>query len=63
MVNRGKELMNCISVDYDNHITYQSTSMLVMSQVNKRLIRYIQETGQAKDYDAWEKLQQSRATQ
>jgi hypothetical protein len=62
LLDRAKEMTVCVSVDYQNHSSYESTAMVILSQTNKRLVRYVQETGQARDYDTWEN-QQSRLTQ
>jgi hypothetical protein len=59
---RVRELTECVAVDPHSN-KYSSTAMLILSQTNKRLMRYIQETGQANSYDAWEKQQSGRAAQ
>jgi hypothetical protein len=57
---RVRELTECIAVDPHSH-GYSSTAMVILSQANKRLMRYIQETGQADSYDAWEKKQAGKS--
>jgi hypothetical protein len=62
LIARSKELMSCMAVDPHGG-GYATTAMLILSQVNKRLVRYVQETGQADRYDAWEKQQQAHKSQ
>lgn len=57
MIARSKEMLGCVAVDRRNAGTYNSTAALILSQIERRLIRYIQETDQADKYDAWEKQQ------
>ncbi len=61
LVLRAKEMTGCSAVDTKNLNNYSSTATIVFSQIEKRLIRYIQETGQADRYDAWEKQRQSES--
>jgi hypothetical protein len=60
LILRSKEMAGCVVVDPPNKDNYPSTAMLIMSTVNKRLVRYVQETGQADRYDSWERLQSSK---
>jgi hypothetical protein len=54
--------MKCIAVDRSGS-KYESTAMLILSQTERRLTRFIQETGQADKYDDWEKQQVEKAAQ
>jgi hypothetical protein len=56
LIARSKEMMMCIPVD-PSRGKYESTAMLILSQIERRLTRYVQETGQAEKYDAWERQQ------
>lgn len=60
LIDRSQEMMACMSVDSKDLSTYSSTAMLICTQIESRLTRYIKETGQAEKYDAWEKRQASQ---
>lgn len=57
LILRSKEMMACIAID-PSRGKYESAAMLISAQVEKRLIRFIEETGQADKYAAWERQQQ-----
>jgi hypothetical protein len=58
LILRSKEMMACIAVD-PSRGKYESAAMLISAQVEKRLIRFLEETGQADNYAAWERQQQT----
>lgn len=60
LIARAREMSSCMVTDTRNGSSYSSASMLILSQVERRLTRYIQETGQAEKYDAWERQQSAQ---
>jgi hypothetical protein len=54
LANRSREMLQCISVDPDHLSQYGTTAALILSQVERRLTRFVQETGQADKYAKWE---------